>query len=118
MNNFVKPTQTVDAQAIPTEAQLLERARGLLPMLMDKAESVEKNRMVSSQTIEAFVDAGFFKILQPKEYGGWEMAPAVFYKVLVGLGRGCCSSAWVSISGNTVRCQSRRAWMPGVKTMR
>ncbi|MEX5669325.1 acyl-CoA dehydrogenase family protein, partial [Pseudomonas neuropathica] len=63
-------------------------------MLMDKADSVEKNRMVSSQTIQAFVDAGFFKILQPKEYGGWEMAPAGFYKVLMELGRGCCSSAW------------------------
>lgn len=94
MNNFVKTTEPVDAQAIPTEAQLLERARGLIPMLMEKAESVENNRMVPSQTIEAFVNAGFFKILQPKEYGGWEMAPAVFYKVLMELGRGCCSSAW------------------------
>ncbi|MGH8425839.1 MAG: acyl-CoA dehydrogenase family protein, partial [Pseudomonas fluorescens] len=94
MNNFVKPTEPVDTQAIPSEAQLLERARGLIPMLMEKADSVEQNRMVSRETIAAFVEAGFFKILQPKEYGGWEMNPAVFYKVLMELGRGCGSSAW------------------------
>jgi 3-hydroxy-9,10-secoandrosta-1,3,5(10)-triene-9,17-dione monooxygenase len=84
----------VDTQAIPSEAQLLERARGLIPMLMEKADSVEQNRMVSKETIAAFVDAGFFKILQPSQYGGWEMNPAVFYKVLMELGRGCGSSAW------------------------
>jgi 3-hydroxy-9,10-secoandrosta-1,3,5(10)-triene-9,17-dione monooxygenase len=29
MNNFVTPTEPVDTQAIPSEAQLLERARGV-----------------------------------------------------------------------------------------
>ncbi|MGO4309888.1 acyl-CoA dehydrogenase family protein [Pseudomonas sp. KB_15] len=94
MNNFVTPTEPVDTQTIPSEAQLLERARGLIPMLMEKADSVEQNRMVSRETIAAFVEAGFFKILQPSQYGGWEMNPAVFYKVLMELGRGCGSSAW------------------------
>ncbi|TDF82616.1 acyl-CoA dehydrogenase family protein [Pseudomonas sp. H9] len=94
MNHFVTQTHEQDSLAIPSEAQLLERARALLPMLLEKAESVEKNRKVSSETISAFVNAGFFKILQPKQYGGWEMNPAVFYKVLMELGRGCCSSAW------------------------
>ncbi|WP_300732226.1 acyl-CoA dehydrogenase family protein [Pseudomonas sp.] len=94
MNNFVPHTGLSGTQAIPTEAQLLERARELIPMLLEKADSVERNRMVSSETIAAFVNAGFFKILQPKQYGGWEMNPAVFYKVLMELGRGCASSAW------------------------
>lgn len=79
---------------VPTEAELIQRARDLIPMLMEKADSVEANRMVSKETIQAFVDAGFFKILQPAAFGGWEMNPAVFYKVLMELGRGCCSSAW------------------------
>lgn len=87
--------QTADqAATTPTEAELIQRARDLIPMLMEKADSVEKNRMVSPQTIQAFVDAGFFKILQPARFGGYEMNPAVFYKVLMELGRGCCSSAW------------------------
>ncbi|MFJ7882393.1 acyl-CoA dehydrogenase family protein [Pseudomonas sp. NPDC096917] len=94
MNNFVKQTGPLGTEVIPTEAQLLERARELIPMLIEKADSVERNRMVSRETIATFVAAGFFKILQPKQYGGWEMNPAVFYKVLMELGRGCASSAW------------------------
>lgn len=85
---------TTPDTAIPTEAEILERARALIPMLRERADQVEKNRMVSPETIEAFKQAGFFKILQPKQWGGWEMHPRVFYKVLWELGRGCGSSAW------------------------
>ena len=94
MNQVLKKSELLDCQQIPSEAELLQRARNLIPMLLEKAASVEKNRMVSKETIQAFVDAGFFKILQPAAFGGWEMNPSVFYKVLMELGRGCCSSAW------------------------
>lgn len=80
--------------AVPTEAELVERARALVPMLRSRAEEVEKNRAVPDATIEEFKKAGFFKIVQPAHFGGWEMNPVVFYKVLMELGRGCCSSAW------------------------
>lgn len=94
MNQVLKKSEVMACQQIPSEAELLQRARDLIPMLLEKATSVEKNRMVSKETIQAFVDAGFFKILQPARFGGWEMNPSVFYKVLMELGRGCCSSAW------------------------
>ncbi|SFP53283.1 3-hydroxy-9,10-secoandrosta-1,3,5(10)-triene-9,17-dione monooxygenase [Geopseudomonas sagittaria] len=94
MSQVLKKSEVMACQQIPSEAELLQRARDLIPMLLEKATSVEKNRMVSKETIQAFVDAGFFKILQPARFGGWEMNPSVFYKVLMELGRGCCSSAW------------------------
>jgi len=78
----------------PTAEELVSRATGMLPMLKEKAASVEANRMVSKETIQAFVDAGFFKILQQKRWGGWEMDPSVFWRVLMELGRGCPSSTW------------------------
>jgi 3-hydroxy-9,10-secoandrosta-1,3,5(10)-triene-9,17-dione monooxygenase len=81
-------------EVIPTEAEIIERARALIPMLSSKAAEVERNRMVSPETIAEFKKAGFFKVLQPKRWGGWEMHPQVFYKVLWELGRGCGSSAW------------------------
>ncbi|WP_185266087.1 acyl-CoA dehydrogenase family protein [Halopseudomonas xiamenensis] len=93
MTSVLKKTAD-QASCVPSEAELIQRARDLIPMLIEKADSVEKNRMVSPETIQAFVDAGFFKILQPAKFGGYEMNPAVFYKVLMELGRGCCSSAW------------------------
>jgi 3-hydroxy-9,10-secoandrosta-1,3,5(10)-triene-9,17-dione monooxygenase len=59
-----------------------------------KADSVEQNRMVSKRPSRRSLTAVSSKILQPSQYGGWEMNPAVFYKVLMELGRGCGSSAW------------------------
>lgn len=79
---------------VPSADELVARATAMLPMLREKAASVEANRMVSKETIKAFVDAGFFKILQEKRWGGWEMDPLVFWRVLMELGRGCPSSTW------------------------
>jgi len=79
---------------VPSAQDLIDRAQAMIPMLREHADSVEKNRVVSTQTIQAFVDAGFFKILQPKRWGGWAMSPEVFWRVLMELGRGCSSSAW------------------------
>lgn len=85
---------TTQDTTIPSEEELVARAEAMIPWLREKADSVEKNRMVPVDTIEAFKEAGFFKILQPKRWGGYEMHPNVFYKVLEQLGRGCPSSGW------------------------
>ena len=82
------------AGQIPTEAELVARAQAMIPWLREKAEAVEHARMVPPETIQAFKDAGFFKILQPKRWGGYEMNPNVLNKVLMELARGCPSSAW------------------------
>lgn len=82
------------AQVIPSEEEIVQRARDMIPTLRERAEACEKARMVSKQTIEEFQEAGFFKILQPKRWGGYEMTPNVLNRVLIELARGCPSSAW------------------------
>ena len=79
---------------IPTEDEIVQRARDLIPMLRERAEACEKARMVPPETIQAFKDAGFFKITQPKRWGGYEMHPNTINRVLMELARGCPSSAW------------------------
>ncbi|MDR2154944.1 MAG: acyl-CoA dehydrogenase family protein, partial [Burkholderiaceae bacterium] len=81
--------------AAPTPAELVERARAMIPMLRAGAADVEKARQVPASIVRAFKEAGFFHILQPKRWGGWEMDVRVFWQVLMELGRGCGSSAWV-----------------------
>jgi 3-hydroxy-9,10-secoandrosta-1,3,5(10)-triene-9,17-dione monooxygenase len=66
----------------------------MVPVLRGRADEIEQVRKVPHDVIQMFKDAGFFRILQPKKYGGWEMNPVVFMRVLSELGRGCCSSAW------------------------
>ncbi|WP_205193010.1 MULTISPECIES: acyl-CoA dehydrogenase family protein [Burkholderiaceae] len=78
----------------PSVKELVARANAMIPALRASAAEVEQARSVPAETIEAFRQAGFFKILQPRRWGGWEMDPGVFSRVLMELGRGCPSSAW------------------------
>lgn len=80
--------------SIPTPEELVARARAMIPMLRERADEVEKRRSVPPDIIKGFVDAGFFRILQPRRWGGYEMSPIVLMRVLQELGRGCGSSAW------------------------
>lgn len=79
---------------IPSESELVARAEAMIPWLRDKADAVEKARVVPTDTMDEFKKAGFFRILQPKRWGGFEHSPNVLNKVLMELARGCPSSAW------------------------
>ncbi|MBS0544400.1 MAG: acyl-CoA dehydrogenase family protein, partial [Proteobacteria bacterium] len=79
---------------IPTETEIVARAEAMIPWLRERADACEKARMVSPETIRKFKDAGFFRILQPRRWGGYEMHPNVLNRVLMELARGCPSSAW------------------------
>ncbi|WP_176598058.1 acyl-CoA dehydrogenase family protein [Sphingobium sp. 15-1] len=82
------------ASEIPTAKELVARAAAMVPGLRARADAIEEARRVPDDVIDMFREAGFFRILQPKKYGGWEMNPIVFMRVLGELGRGCCASAW------------------------
>lgn len=82
------------ASQIPTCEELVARAAAMVPDLRARADAIEEARRVPDDVIDMFREAGFFRILQPKQYGGWEMNPIVFMRVLGELGRGCCASAW------------------------
>lgn len=82
------------APATATADELVERARQLVPMLRERADAIEQARRVDDAVIDAFKKAGFFRILQPRKWGGYQMDPVVFMRVLMEVGRGCCSSGW------------------------
>jgi len=75
-------------------ANLIEYARALKPQLKERAAAVEKARMVAQDTISEFRDAGFFRILQPKAYGGYELPPHVLTNVIFEVASACGSSGW------------------------
>jgi 3-hydroxy-9,10-secoandrosta-1,3,5(10)-triene-9,17-dione monooxygenase len=76
-------------------ASLIERARQLVPVLRDREGQANTDRQVPDITIREFVEAGFFKVLQPKSYGGYELSPAVYCEIARTLAEGCMGSAWV-----------------------
>ena len=83
------------AVRIPDVVDLVEKATAMLPALKARAIQAETDCKVPDETIRDFQDAGFFKILQPKRWGGYEMDPEAFYAVQMKVAEGCMSSAWV-----------------------
>jgi 3-hydroxy-9,10-secoandrosta-1,3,5(10)-triene-9,17-dione monooxygenase len=85
---------TVAAPAIPSEADLLARARQLTPVLRERAQRTEESRSLLPETLQDFIDLGIYRALQPAKYGGYEMSPLSVFKVAMELAKGCPSSAW------------------------
>ena len=74
--------------------EFIERARALVPVLRDRAAQAETDRRISDETHQEFLDAGLYRMFQPKRFGGHEMDLALLVDVGAELGRGCGSSAW------------------------
>jgi 3-hydroxy-9,10-secoandrosta-1,3,5(10)-triene-9,17-dione monooxygenase len=87
----------MDAQSAnrPIQADLVERARALIPALRAKALQTERDRVIPSETHRAFQEAGFYKVFQPIRHGGYEMSISMLVEIGGELGRGCGSSAWI-----------------------
>ncbi|WP_091535561.1 acyl-CoA dehydrogenase family protein [Fontimonas thermophila] len=67
----------------------------MIPRLKARAAQCEAQRRIPDETIAEMQEAGFFRVLQPKLYGGYEMDPQVFYDIQMALAEGCMSTAWV-----------------------
>ena len=75
--------------------EMIQRAEDLIPVLRERSEDAIKDRRIPKETIEDFKKAGFFKILQSKKYGGYELDPHTFSEVQIRVAQGCMSTAWV-----------------------
>ena len=75
--------------------ELIERARALAPMLAERAFDADRDGRVLPETIQAIADAGLYRVLQAKRWGGYELDPRVFYSVQMELAKGCMSTAWM-----------------------
>lgn len=62
---------------------LLSRAREMIPVLAERAAAAEAQRSIPAQTIAEFKRAGFFRVIQPKRYGGYELDPQIDRKSVV-----------------------------------
>lgn len=87
--------QAKDLQTEVTADILIQRARDLIPFLQERAVQAETERKIPEDTVQKMKDAGFFRILQPKRWGGYQMDPQVFFEVQMALAEGCMSTAWI-----------------------
>jgi 3-hydroxy-9,10-secoandrosta-1,3,5(10)-triene-9,17-dione monooxygenase len=78
-----------------TPGELLSRARALVPVLRERQAATETAGRLLDETHAAFVDAGFYRALQPRRFGGYECGLRDFVRVMSEISRGCPSSGWV-----------------------
>jgi len=78
-----------------TPETYLARVRLLLPVLRERADHAERLRRLPDETFADFQDAGLFRCLQPKRYGGYELDPGTLYQAVMEIGAVCGSSAWI-----------------------
>jgi 3-hydroxy-9,10-secoandrosta-1,3,5(10)-triene-9,17-dione monooxygenase len=74
---------------------LIDKAKLLQDVLAARSTATAEARRIPDETIKDFQQAGFFKMLQPEQWGGYALDPQVFYAVQLEIAKVCMSSAWV-----------------------
>jgi 3-hydroxy-9,10-secoandrosta-1,3,5(10)-triene-9,17-dione monooxygenase len=76
--------------------EVIAAVRELLPTLAERAQETEDGRVIPSDSIKAIEGTGFFRLLQPAAFGGYEADPLTFYTAVRMIGSACGSTGWVA----------------------
>ena len=66
----------------------------LLPRISERAPHAEELRRLPDTTIADLDEAGFFKLLQPEQWGGLQCDPTLFFEAVRRLASACGSTGW------------------------
>jgi 3-hydroxy-9,10-secoandrosta-1,3,5(10)-triene-9,17-dione monooxygenase len=82
--------------SVSTSDEVLAAVGELLPTLRERAQQTEDLRRIPDPTIAALQETGFFRLLQPTRYQGFEATPVDFYRAVRLIASACGSTGWVS----------------------
>ena len=95
-------------EAILSAETILAAARSMLPDLRARAAATEANRRLLPEFDRRFREAGFYRVMQPRGFGGLELPFGIQTDLSIELARACPSSGWVTA---ILACH---AWMLGM----
>jgi 3-hydroxy-9,10-secoandrosta-1,3,5(10)-triene-9,17-dione monooxygenase len=75
--------------------EMVARAETLRPWLQEEQAATEQRTYYSAETHQRFKDAGFYRLLIPRRYGGLEMSVSTYWRVIAAIARGCPSTGWM-----------------------
>jgi 3-hydroxy-9,10-secoandrosta-1,3,5(10)-triene-9,17-dione monooxygenase len=90
--------------------ELIARAVALRERIRAEQDASEARGCHSPELQEAFVKAGFYRTLQPKRFGGYELDYPTFYKAMIEISRGDPGVGWCVILGATHGAQVASHW--------
>ncbi len=100
-------SQTVAADDVSRET-LIERARAIRPVLEKSAAQTDALRRLPDDVVRALRENGLCRLMVPKRFDGFETSIRTYIEVMVEVGRGCGSAAWVASLVNV--CE----WLAGL----
>jgi alkylation response protein AidB-like acyl-CoA dehydrogenase len=74
---------------------LLERVRELAPVIRSCRDAIDAERQLPETIVEALRAAGMFRLFAPAKFGGLEVDPSTFVKIIEGLSAADGSVGWV-----------------------
>jgi alkylation response protein AidB-like acyl-CoA dehydrogenase len=80
---------------IPDAETLIERARSMIPMLKEQGPAHDDAKRISDDVGVKLRAAGFFRICQSTENGGYGLRPSVLWRVCREIARGDSATAWI-----------------------
>ena len=78
----------------PEPAELIARAHAMITTLAQRSLRQKERRGILPETVAEMHAAGFFRVLQPERWGGYEMDLGTFYDIEIALGEGDMSTGW------------------------
>ena len=64
-------------------------------MLRERQDECDGLGRLPDSTLRDYIDAGFWRTVQPRRFGGYEFDLDTFLRITMELSRGCPSSGWV-----------------------
>jgi 3-hydroxy-9,10-secoandrosta-1,3,5(10)-triene-9,17-dione monooxygenase len=96
----MEPATRHIATVAPEPTEIVARARAMIPALAQRSLEGRRQGRIPDETIADMQHAGFFRVLQPKRWGGYEMELNTFYEIQLALAEGDMSTAWIyGVSG-------------------
>jgi 3-hydroxy-9,10-secoandrosta-1,3,5(10)-triene-9,17-dione monooxygenase len=86
----------VETAAGPAAAELVERARALIPSLRARVAYCDENRQIPAPSVADLRTAGFLRIATPTRFGGLGLDLEVIADVAGEIARACGSTGWMT----------------------
>jgi len=84
-----------------TPEKLIQRARDMREMFRAQQDEADERGWYTDEVHETLKRGGFYRIVQPKMFGGYEFEPSTLIKVVIEIARGHPSSGWCYCLGSS-----------------
>jgi 3-hydroxy-9,10-secoandrosta-1,3,5(10)-triene-9,17-dione monooxygenase len=88
------PVEVTAPEPDLTPGEIVARAQALIPQVRAQAEEAEVLGHHTGELDGEFIKAGFYRMLQPRRFGGYEFDMATFWKAMLAISTGDPGTGW------------------------